>query len=282
MVMESREGFLDVDGVRLEYRWIGPGPEEAPTVVMLHEGLGCVGLWRDFPVQLAECCACGVLVYSRAGYGASDPVPLPRPVDYMHVEGLDLLGRVLDVAGVRRCVLLGHSDGASIAIVHAGSGRAGTRVAGLALLAPHVFNEPLCIDSIRAAGVAYETTDLRGRLARYHGDNTDVAFRGWNDVWLHADFEHWNIEEYLPGIEVPLLVIQGEDDEYGTSLQYEAIRRQASGAVETRLLPKCGHSPHRDQPQRTLDALGDFIRVILGSGDSGADSQPSEKDAQTA
>jgi pimeloyl-ACP methyl ester carboxylesterase len=254
-----RDGFLEVGGCRLEYAWYGPGPETGPTLVLLHEGLGCVALWKEFPAALAEATGCGVLVYSRAGYGRSDPVPLPRQVDYMHTEGLEVLPRVLDAAGIRQAILVGHSDGGSIALIHAGSGAAGKRLLGLALFSPHVFNEQICVDSIRAAGEAYASGDLRERLARYHGANVDVAFRGWNDIWLHPDFWHWNIEEYLPGVGVPVLVIQGEEDEYGSARQYQAIRDQVGGPVEVLPLTACRHAPYRDRPEATLAAVAAFV-----------------------
>ena len=256
-------GFLRADGRRLEYAWHGPPPEEAPTLVFLHEGLGCVSLWRDFPARLAEATGCGALVYSRAGYGRSDPVPLPRPVRFMHHEGLRVLPEVLEAAGVRDAVLVGHSDGASIALVHAGSGAA-PRVRALVLEAPHVFVEELSVRSIAAIGEAYRTTDLRGKLARHHGENVDCAFLGWNGVWLDPEFRAWNIEEYLPGVRVPVLVVQGEDDEYGTLAQVEAVERQVSGPVETVLLPGCGHSPHRDRPERVLEEMARFVGRVFG------------------
>jgi len=250
-------GFLQVEGLRLEARWTGPGPEEALTLVFLHEGLGSTSLWRDFPDRLAAETGCGALIYSRAGYGKSDPVPLPRPVRFMHDEAA-FLPRVLIAAGVRDHFLIGHSDGASISLIHAGSGPApGLR--GLILEAPHVFTEPHGLASIAKMTEAYRDTDLRERLARHHGDNVDVAFRGWNGVWLDPDFEAWNIEEYLPAIQVPILILQGEDDEYGTWRQVEAIARQSGGPVESIAIPECGHSPHRERPEITLRAMADFV-----------------------
>lgn len=256
-------GFLRAGGRRLEYAWHGPPPEQAPTLVFLHEGLGCVSLWRDFPARLAEATGCGALVYSRAGYGRSDPAPLPRPVGFMHDEALRVLPEVLDAAGVRDAVLVGHSDGASIALVHAGSGRAG-RVRALALEAPHVFVEDVSVESIARIGRAYRETGLRAKLARHHGANVDCAFLGWNGVWLDPEFRAWNIEEYLPRVAVPVLVVQGEADEYGTPAQVEAVRRGAGGPVETLLLPGVGHAPHRDAPEATLDAMAEFVGRVAG------------------
>lgn len=244
-------------GRRLEYAWIGPGPEAAPTLVFLHEGLGSLAAWRDFPAALAAATGLGALVYSRAGYGGSDPAELPRPVWFMHHEA-EVLREVLDAAGVRDAVLVGHSDGASIAIIHAGS-VSGIRVRALVLEAPHVFTEPEGLASIARIADTYRTTDLPRRLAKYHGDNTEGAFWGWNRVWLDPEFRAWNIEEYLGSIHVPTLVIQGEDDEYGTMRQVEAITRQIAGPVETRILPGCGHTPHRDQAERVLAEMVRFV-----------------------
>jgi pimeloyl-ACP methyl ester carboxylesterase len=261
--MSDESGFLRAGGKRLEYRWVGPGPEEAPTLVFLHEGLGCVSLWRDFPDRLAEAAGCGALVYSRAGYGRSETVELPRPIRFMHHEA-EVLVDVLEAAGVRDAILVGHSDGASIALIHAGRYPDGP-VRGLVLEAPHVFAEPHGLASIAAIADVYRTTDLRRRLARHHGENTDTAFRGWNEVWLHPEFRAWNIEEYLPRIGVPALVVQGEDDEYGTWAQVEAIRRQSGGPVEVLAVPG-GHAPHAQVPERVLPAMAAFIRRVAARG----------------
>jgi len=253
-------GFLRGEGVRLEARWAGPPPEEAPTLVFLHEGLGSTSLWRDFPDRLAAATGWGALIYSRAGYGKSDPVPLPRPVRFMHDEAA-VLPRVLAAAGVRDHLLVGHSDGASISLIHAGSGP-GPGLRGLILEAPHVFTEPHGLASIAKMTEVYRDTDLRERLARHHGANVDVAFRGWNDVWLDPEFKAWNIEEYLPAIRVPILILQGEDDEYGTWAQVEAIERRSGGPVESIAIPRCGHSPHREQPDITLRAMRGFLKRL--------------------
>lgn len=262
MTDAGRTGRLDVGGVQLEYVWFGPGPERSPTLVLLHEGLGCAALWKGFPERVAEATGLGVMAYSRKGYGGSDPVEVPRPLTYMHEEGLDVLPDVLDAAGIGSAILVGHSDGASIALINAG-GRQDPRVLGLVLMAPHVFNEELSVRSIRKAKEAYETGQLREQLARWHGDNVDCAFWGWNRAWLDPGFLEWNIEEYLPSIEIPCLVIQGEDDQYGTIEQVEAIRRQVAGPVEVMMLPDCRHSVFRDQPDATLDAIARFAAVHL-------------------
>ncbi|HKI03267.1 MAG TPA: alpha/beta hydrolase [Thermoanaerobaculia bacterium] len=259
--MHLEPGFLDVDGVRLETLRSGPPPAAAPTLVFLHEGLGSVSQWRDFPEKLGGRTGCGALVYSRAGYGKSDPVPLPRPVRFMHDEA-KVLGRVLEVAGVRESILVGHSDGASIALIHAGSGKA-AGVRGLILEAPHVFAEPSGLESIARIAEAYRTTDLRERLERHHGANVDVAFQGWNGVWLNPEFRAWNIEEFLPAVEVPMLILQGDRDEYGTWRQVEAIQRQAGGSVEAAAVPECGHTPHREHPDQTLRAMAEWIERLF-------------------
>jgi pimeloyl-ACP methyl ester carboxylesterase len=256
--------FVTAGGKRLEYLWFGPPPGEAPTVVFLHEGLGSAGLWRDFPERLADATGCGALVYSRAGYGASDTAELPRPIRFMHDEAV-VLGEVLDGLEIGQHLLFGHSDGASIVLIHAGSEpRPGLH--GLVLEAPHVFAEPHGLASIARIRDVHRETDLRERLARHHGANVDVAFRGWNDVWLHPEFRDWNIEEYLPEVRVPILIVQGEDDEYGTWAQVEAIQRRSGGPVEVLGLPGCGHSPHLEHRDAVLAAAAGFVRRCIEHG----------------
>ncbi|HEY7770764.1 alpha/beta hydrolase [Longimicrobium sp.] len=252
--------FLTIGGVRLEYRWIGPGPREAPTIVFLHEGLGSVSTWRDFPMRLAEATGCGALVYSRAGYGRSDPVELPRPVDFMHREA-EVLDAVLRAANVRRAVLFGHSDGASIALIHAAS-HPSALVAGLVLEAPHVFVEDVSVRSIARIGDVYRSTDLRERLARHH-QHVDVAFGGWNGVWLDPEFRAWNIEPLLPSIRIPALVIQGDADEYGTWAQVESIQRQSGGSVDVLRIADCGHAPHVQHPDAVIAEAVRFVHELL-------------------
>jgi pimeloyl-ACP methyl ester carboxylesterase len=249
-------------GHRLEYAWYGSPPDKAPTLVFLHEGLGSVSTWREFPARVAQATGCGALVYSRAGYGNSDPVTLPRPKSFMHDEALVTLPDVLDYAAVRHAVLVGHSDGGSIALIYAG-GKRDARLCGLVLEAPHVFVEDLSVESIRKAAEYYVDGPLKQALERRHGRNVECAFWGWNRVWLDPEFRSWNIEEYLKGISVPVLVIQGEQDEYGTLRQVEAIERGCKGPVESVILPRCGHSPHRDRPKRTLAAVTSFVRREL-------------------
>lgn len=259
--MQVREGFFDIDGRRLEYQLLTPEPDQPLTLILLHEGLGCVALWKEFPRQLAETSGCRVLSYSRSGYGGSDPCPLPRPLRFMHDEGLRVLPKILEAAEIDQAVLVGHSDGASIALIHAG-GLADRRIRALVLMAPHVFVEELTVTSIRQARDAYSATDLRRRLQRYHGANVDCAFLGWSGVWLDPGFLQWNLEEYLPSIRVPVLLIQGEEDNYGTLRQLEAIEAQLPGKVERVILPACGHSPFRDQPEKTLQASAAFLKNL--------------------
>ena len=254
-------GALILGDVELEYRMVGPRPQAAPTIVLLHEGLGSAGLWRDFPERLAARTGFGVFAYSRQGYGASSACALPRPITYMHDEGREVLPRVLDAIGFERGALLGHSDGASIAIVHAGSHPEDARVEALILLAPHVFAEPISIASIEAAKRAYETTDLRARLERHHGANVDCAFWGWNGAWLDPGFATWNLEEFLAPIRQRVLVIQGEGDQYGTAAQVEAIAAQVGGPVRRVMLADCGHAPFKEQPEATLAEVDRFLRA---------------------
>lgn len=250
-----------LDGRRLETTWWGPGPDQAPTLVLLHEGLGCVALWRDFPARLAEATGCGVFAWSRFGYGKSAPVGLPRPLTYMHEEALAVLPRVLDAAGIRHAVLVGHSDGASIATIHAG-GREDFRVRGLVLIAPHFFVEEISLASIAAAREAYEQGNLRAKLARHH-ENVDVAFRGWNGAWLDPGFRAWDITEYLAYIRVPILLLQGTADPYGTGAQVQAAERETYCPVDTVLLEGVGHAPHLEAPEPTLGAIAGFTRHLL-------------------
>ncbi len=250
-------GFIVIDDVRLEYHRIGNNSRHSPTLVFLHEGLGSVSMWKNFPEQLAEKTGLNAFLYSRQSYGKSSSLPLPRQTDYMHGEACEVLPSVLELAGIDHPIFIGHSDGASIAIIYTGSARLPRPVA-LVLMAPHVFNEDLSRKSIRIAKQAFEQQNLRKRLKAYH-DDVDNAFWRWNDIWLHDDFKNWNIEEYLPAISAPLLHIQGKNDEYGTSAQIDAIQTQCAGPVEVLMLDNCGHSPFRDQARATLDGISIFI-----------------------
>lgn len=253
---EGVTGAIQVDGKRLEAICHGPQPDAAPTIVLLHEGLGCLALWRDFPRALAQATGLGVFAWSRAGYGQSDPVELPRPLDYMTREAVENLPRVLDAFGFRRGVLLGHSDGASIAAIHASS-ITDFRVRGLILMAPHFFTETEGLASIEQARIAYVSGDLRARLAKYHKD-VDNAFRGWNGAWLDPGFKSWNIAGSIDYLRVPVLAIQGADDQYGTLAQIREIENRIYSPVDVEILADCRHSPHLEQPERTLAVIADY------------------------
>jgi pimeloyl-ACP methyl ester carboxylesterase len=250
-----------VDGRRIEAAWHGPGPEAAPTLVLLHEGLGCVAMWRDFPRDLAARTGCGVLAFSRPGYGQSDPVPLPRPVTYMHDEANYVLPAVLDQANIRKAILVGHSDGATIATIYAG-GRQDFRVRGLVLMAPHFFAEDIAIRSIAAARTAYENDALRARLEKYHR-HVDVAFYGWNGAWLDPTFRNFRIDDAVAHIRVPILIVQGAADEYGSDAQIRLAEDEAYCPVDVVMLENCGHSPHIDAAGATLEAIADFVHHVL-------------------
>jgi pimeloyl-ACP methyl ester carboxylesterase len=255
------EGFLDLAPLRLEYRMIGPRPNEAPTIVMLHEGLGSVGLWGAFPEQLASATGAGVFVYSRANYGKSSAVTLPRSVNFMDEEALDVLPRVLAAIGFERGVLLGHSDGASIATIYTG-GVQDHRVRGLVLMAPHFFTEDMGLAEIRRTSEDYATGNLRDKLKRWHSD-VDSAFLSWSGPWLNPAFRDWDITEALGYIRVPILIVQGADDQYGTLKQIEAARQECYCPVDVAILPGARHSPHRDAPAQTLETASAFINRLL-------------------
>src|SRR5580692_7324472 len=254
-------GTLRIGASDLEYRMIGPAPADAPTIVMLHEGLGSAALWGDFPDRLQAATGFSVFAYSRAGYGASSPVPLPRPLDYMHVEALETLPKLLDAIGFRRGLLVGHSDGASIAAIYAG-GSGDHRIRGLALIAPHFVVEDISVASIAEIKTIYETTELRAKLQRWHRD-VDNAFYGWNGAWLDPKFRDWDISEYLAYIRVPVAILQGADDQYGTIRQVEIAREECYCPVDVTIIPGAGHAPHREAPEATLDAISEFAGRIL-------------------
>lgn len=281
-------------GVRHELRRIAGAQ---PTLVFLHEGLGSTSMWRDFPDQVAARLGAGALVYTRRGYGGSGPVALPRQARYMHEEAYQFLPSILEAIGLDDVVLIGHSDGASIALLYAAHAacHGAVRVRGVVAIAPHVMVEDLTVASIQAARESYETADLRSRLARHHGENVDMAFRGWNDVWLSPEFRAWNIESEIAGIRAPILLVQGDHDPYGTLAQLDAVERAVRSSVhslespregaaqafparhvdlpESRPTPRvahvdrlvmagCGHSPFRDRPEETADAIAGFVRRL--------------------
>ena len=255
--------FITAAGHRLHTRWIGSRDGSAPVLVFLHEGLGSIELWRDFPDRIAEKTGCAAFVYSRHGYGRSDPLRESRSPEYLHHEALEVLPAVLDECRITNPVLIGHSDGASIALLLAGGGLRPVR--GAVVMAPHVFVEDITIAGIEMAKAAWAEGGLARGLARYH-DDAEGAFRGWNEAWLAPEFRAWNIEEYLPGIRCPLLAIQGVDDEYATLAQIDAIERQVSGPFERLDIPECRHTPWRDQPDVVTDTIARFVGRLQISG----------------
>jgi len=250
--------YVSIDGARLEYVWYGPPPAHAPTLVFLHEGLGSLSQWRTFPIELCSRLGCGGLVYSRCGHGKSDALTAPRSIHFMHDEATTVLPRLLEVFEIRRPILVGHSDGASIALIYAGSG--GDPFA-LVLEAPHVFVEDVTVTRIAELRDMYRTTDLRTKLARHH-TNVDSLFQYWTEVWLRPEFRDWNIEGYLPDVRCPTLIIQGKQDEYGTDKQVHTLLSALGGRCEGIMLDDCGHAPHVDQPRHVEDIMARFIRGL--------------------
>ena len=249
-------------GQTLEYHLIaGPAPG-APTVVFLHEGLGSVSLWRDFPERFAAALGCSALIYSRRGYGGSDPLspPYRRPDDYLYIEALEVLPALLDHFAIHEPILFGHSDGATIALIHAGGAKRPVRA--VIVEAPHVFVEPLTLAGIRAAVDSWQTTALPKKLGRHHR-HVESTFRAWAETWLDPAYHAFNCEHLLPGITCPLLVIQGEDDHYGSADQVNRVVARVSGPADGLFLPKCGHTPHAEQTKVVLDAALTFLERHL-------------------
>jgi pimeloyl-ACP methyl ester carboxylesterase len=253
--------FLNAAGRSLAYEWIGQGEDGRPALVFLHEGLGSIRQWRDFPAKLSEATGCRALVCDRYGYGQSDIlVERQRTIRFMHDEALEALPDLLGSLKVENPILIGHSDGASIALIHAGAGHA---VRGVVAMAPHVFIEPLCLGSIEKAKESFERTDFAEKLGRYHRD-ARKTFYGWADVWLDPEFKGWDIrEDYLPEVRCPVLAIQGRDDEYGTMAQLDEIARRVKGPCERLKLENCGHTPFRDQPEVVISEVSSFVRKLL-------------------
>lgn len=250
---------IQVNGIALELRRL-PGPEGKSPIVFLHEGLGSVSMWRDWPLRVCEAAGRAGFVYSRRGYGKSPSVPDVRGAgrlepDYMHREALDVLPELLEQLGVDAPVLLGHSDGGTIALIHA----AHFPVRACIVMAPHVVVEDISVRSIEEARIAYETTDLRSRLARYH-DDVDAAFWQWNDIWLAPAFRAFDIRAECRSIQAPLLAMQGQDDVYGTLRQIEEI--EPAGPIEREVIPACGHSPHKDQPELAKQRVAKFLNGL--------------------
>ncbi len=260
MTKLQEAGMLAIGSATLEYCMTGPRPDSAPTLVLLHEGLGSAGLWGDFPERLAAATGTGVFSYSRVGYGRSSPAALPRPLTYMHEEA-DILSAILAEIGFRRGLLVGHSDGASIATLYLGAHQ-DHRVRGLSLIAPHFVVEDVSIASIAQAKTDYEQGDLRAKLERWH-DDVDKAFRGWNDAWLDPGFRRWDISDSLGYIRVPVQIVQGEADQYGTRRQIEIAEEECYCPVDVSMLRGIGHAPHREAPDATLGAIADFVNRIL-------------------
>ena len=250
---------IEINGRHLEYRTI-PGDPERPWLVFLHEGLGSLSLWRDFPDKVARRLTCRALIYSRLGYGLSDGLDEPRRPTFMHDEANDVLPKLCAALDIESPVLIGHSDGASIALIRAATSRAA--IPALVLMAPHVFVEPISVSSIARIAETYETTDLRQRLSRHH-TNVDDAFLGWSRIWLSPAFRSWSLASETQRLECPTLLIQGTDDEYGTISQIDAIEQVAIGPVQRVILSQCGHSPHREQEAAVLDAISGFFERHL-------------------
>ena len=257
----AQKGFLDLADMRLEYRMIGPRPRAAPTLVLLHQGLGSVAVWGRFAEELAAATGAGVFAYSRAGYGRSSPSKLPRPVSFMHEEATDVLPRVLAAMDFQRGVLIGHSDGASIAAIYAGTIE-DHRVRGLVLVAPHFFTEEMGLAEIARAKAAFEAGPLRARLARAHAD-PDNAFHNWCDPWLDPEFRKLDLTDALAHIRVPILIVQGEHDQYGTARQIEVAREECYCPVEVALLPNTRHAPYLEAPEATLRAISEFYQRLF-------------------
>ncbi len=256
--------FCDVGAERLECLRLTGKAESGPVLVFLHEGLGCAAGWRDFPARMVETTGLSALVYSRAGYGGSSPVTLPRPVSYLHDEALRTLPALLDQLGLDDVILFGHSDGASIALIHAGV-RHDARIRALVVEAPHVMMEALTIASIRLLDEQFRSGTLRERLARQQGDNVDVAFRGFVDTWLNpVNAGSWDLIADVAGVRAPVLLIQGRDDQYGTSRQVSRIVEAVGGPIEACLIAGCGHHPHREHPDWVLGRAGRFVAEVLG------------------
>ncbi len=250
--------FVEVDGDQIEYEWSGNGSDNTSPIILLHEGLGSVSMWKDFPAQLAETTKHKVLTFSRRGYGRSSPCGVPRPVNFMHREALTFLPLFLKSMDIKNHYLYGHSDGGSISLIYAGGAEA-PGLKGIITEAPHVICEQRIVDAIEQAAKNYKNGDLREKLKRYHLDNVDCAFEGWKSAWLNSDFLNWNIEKYLSKIDVPVLAIQGKEDQYGSFVQMELIKKGMCEKADLLELDDCGHSPHAEKTDAVLNAAKKFI-----------------------
>ncbi len=253
-------GKLIADNKSLEYACWGPSPDEAPTIILLHEGLGCVALWRDFPEKLSDATGFGVVAYSRAGYGQSDLANLPRPMDYMTQEAIHVLPDVLEHISFQRGVLVGHSDGATIATVYAG-GVSDMRVRGVVAMAPHFFTEEMGLNTIVEAKTEFEMGDMQERMGKYHRDPKHT-FQGWNDAWLDPAFKSWDVADSIDHIRIPMLAIQGRQDQYGTLAQIEEMETRSYAPVNVAIFDNCRHAPFVDQEQKTLAAITSFCTQL--------------------
>lgn len=255
--MVTGDGYMEVRGRRIHYRRYGEGRSGVP-LVFLHEGLGSVELWRDFPRDVASLAERPAVAYSRRGNGWSSQLTQPRRPEYMHEEALETLPQVVEELVGSTPVLIGHSDGASIAIIYAGSGHP---VAGLVLIAPHVFVEQETVRSISDVRDRFPDTDIAAKMAKYHTD-PESTFYGWSDIWLSPEFRSWDIEEYLAGINCPTLMIQGDADEYGTIRQLDTIERGSGSPTERLLVAGADHSPHLSHPGPVTDAVVEFLSRV--------------------
>jgi len=262
--LSARIFHVKVAGCRLRAKSIdlpaAARAKDKPVLVFLHEGLGCIELWRDFPETVCASTGCAGLVYDRKGYGGSDAYGGPWPQDYLTTESSTYLPGLLKACNINNAVLIGHSDGGTIALLAAAVH--GQGICGIITEAAHIFVEDVTLAGIRRAVEAFETTSLQDKLARYHRENTQTVFSRWADRWLSAEFYDWNIEEYLPRITCPLLVLQGADDEYGTAGQVAGIAAQVSGPVQTRLIHACGHVPHFQARDAVLAEMTSFINTL--------------------
>jgi pimeloyl-ACP methyl ester carboxylesterase len=252
---------ISIDAMTIEGKWFGPEPSMAPTIVMLHEGLGSVSTWRDFPQQLTEATGAGVFAYSRPAHGHSSSIKLPQPPDAMHREAQEVLPRILDEIGFRRGLLLGHSDGASIAAIYAGKVD-DPRISGLVLIEPHFNVEEKNLDAIRQMIINYETTDLRTRLARHHS-HVDTMFAAWSGMWLDPRFKTFDLTRELSQTVVPMLIVKSEDDPYSTMAQVHVAKAECRCRLEIAVIPGIGHAPHKDNSKPTLKAIVDFASGVL-------------------
>ena len=257
-----RQDRLAVLNKRIDYLWIDNASDNSSristdqVIVFLHEGLGSIAMWKKFPSRLIKLTNSNAFVYSRHGHGASEKLDTPRNKDYLQNEAIEILPKILDFFGIKQPILVGHSDGASIALIYAS--KYSHNLAGLIAIAPHVFVEELTLSGIRLACAQFQNARFRQKLSAYHADADDL-FLQWSNIWLSPEFREWNIVESLSQISTPLLIIQGEDDQYGSLSQLTAIENSVPFTVEKKIIPSCGHSPHLECPDQTLGVIKKFI-----------------------